>query len=287
MERLRAGYCVRINPFNRNMRQYISFSQCNTVVFWSKNPAPLIPFLTELAGCGIKSYFQFTLNEYVAERLEPNVPSLERRIATFMQLSDLIGRANVVWRFDPIFLGEALTIERILEKIRRLGQHLSHYTEKLVFSFADIDRYKKVQNKLRQQQRALREPSPPEMHALAQGLAELNARFSHPMMLASCAEKIDLSEYGIQHNCCVGTPGAAQCDARLKDPGQRRDCGCLASKDIGGYGTCPHMCVYCYANPAEALVASNMARLKAGSESLLPGGRVHEKSVKDALNGIE
>jgi histone acetyltransferase (RNA polymerase elongator complex component) len=60
----------------------------------------------------------------------------------------------------------------------------------------------------------------------------------------------------------------------LKDPGQRRECGCIVSKDIGAYGTCPHMCVYCYANPTETIVASNMARLKVDSESLaaMPSG---------------
>jgi hypothetical protein len=89
------------------------------------------------------------------------------------------------------------------------------------------------------------------------------------MALASCAEKIDLSSYGIEHSRCVDAPSADQFYARLKDPGQRRECGCLASKDIGAYGTCPHLCAYCYANPATSLVASNMTRLKAGNESLL------------------
>ncbi|MBF6568416.1 MAG: DUF1848 family protein [Candidatus Binataceae bacterium] len=33
--------------------------------------------------------------------------------------------------------------------------------------------------------------------------------------------------------------------AELK--GNRAECGCFASRDIGEYDTCPHGCVYCYA----------------------------------------
>jgi len=298
MERFRAGYCVWINPFNRTMKQYVSFEQCKVIVFWSKNPAPLMPYLSELADKGIRFYFQFTLNDYVAEGLEPNVPALEDRIATFLNLSETIGKEKVIWRFDPIFLGQGLTIEHILEKIHRLGVKLSPYTEKLVFSFADIDSYKKVQSNLRHKNLALREPSQAEMVELAQGIASANRSFPCPLALASCAEKMDLSVYGIEHNKCtddrlilrickddptvhalfarpvqqaslIGDLRGTSAGPCLKDPGQRQECGCVVSKDIGSYGTCPHMCVYCYANPMEKVVTSNMARLKSDSESLL------------------
>ena len=298
MERLNAGYCVWVNPFNRSTKQYISFSQCKVIVFWSKNPSPLMQHLEEIADRGFQFYFQFTLNDYVVERLEPYVSSLESRIETFRKLSEMIGKEKIIWRFDPIILGESITVECILEKIRRLWQQLSQHTEKLVFSFAEVDCYKKVQNNLRKNNLYLRKPSSTEMIAIAEGIAKLNTVSTYPLVLASCAEKIDLSAYGIEHNKCmddklilrlckgdsaifnfykrpeqqklpVDLVNKPLTRARLKDPGQRRECGCVASKDIGAYGTCPHMCAYCYANPAETIVASNMARLKAGSESLL------------------
>ncbi len=35
--------------------------------------------------------------------------------------------------------------------------------------------------------------------------------------------------------------------AKTKLQGNRKECGCFASRDIGEYDTCPHGCVYCYA----------------------------------------
>ena len=50
-------------------------------------------------------YFQFTLNDYVREGLEPNVPPVAERIDTFKRLADRIGKERVMWRFDPLMLG--------------------------------------------------------------------------------------------------------------------------------------------------------------------------------------
>ena len=68
--RLDKGYASWRNPFN-GKNSYVSFANTRFVVFWSKNPKPLIPYLPILQEKGIGFYIQFTLNDYDAEQLEP------------------------------------------------------------------------------------------------------------------------------------------------------------------------------------------------------------------------
>lgn len=141
LNRLRAGYCVWLNPFNQK-KQYISFSKVNAFIFWTKNPRPLLERMNELNSYHIPYYFQFTLNDYEAEKFEPSEPTLKERIGTFQELSNRLGKHRVIWRFDPILLTDTQGVGGILEKIYRIGEAVGDYTEKLVISFADIAIYR-------------------------------------------------------------------------------------------------------------------------------------------------
>ena len=107
-----------------------------------------MPYLHELDERGIHYYFQITLNDYVAEGFEPNVPSVEHRVEVFKRLSERIGRERVIWRFDPLIVTPYLTPRMLLERIRNVGNMLKGYTDKLVFSFVDVAAYKKVRENL-------------------------------------------------------------------------------------------------------------------------------------------
>ena len=70
--------------------------------------------------------------------------------------------------------------------------------------------------------------------------------------ITSCAETLDLTPYGIQLGSCIDAGYIARTFALTaplggKDPGQRAACGCIRSKDIGCYDSCPQGCIYCYA----------------------------------------
>ena len=254
------------NPFS-GQDSYVSFGNTRFIVFWSKNPAPLLPYLPMLKERGIGCYIHFTLNDYEAEGLEPNVPPLSQRIETFRRAVEALGRGAVVWRFDPLILTYKINIDTLLEKIAHIANALTGYTEKLVFSFADIESYKKVSRNLRQSGINYREWDEESMRESAARLSTLN-RNNWNLELAICAERIDLSEYGIGHNRCIDPElinRLAPDDEILQnslynaktDTGQRKACGCILSKDIGAYNTCPHGCLYCYANTSSASALSN------------------------------
>jgi len=154
-----------------------------------------------------------------------------------------------------------INIGTLLERIKNLAEHLRGYTEKLVFSFADINSYIKVSRNLSNLGIRYHEWTAEEMLQFAGQLRDMDLG----LQLSTCAEKIDLSAYGISHNHCIDpdlisliSPELQNKIASLKnDKGQRKLCGCISSKDIGEYNTCPHGCVYCYANTSHESAIMN------------------------------
>ena len=289
--RLRKGYSAWTNPFN-GVKSYVAYDNTRLIVFWSKNPKPLLTIggcLDYLAEKGINTYIQYTLNDYVTEKLERGVPDLQERIDTFKRLVDRLGFGKVIWRFDPMILTNQIGCDDLLAKIENIGNQLKGYTEKLVFSYADIRTYRKVQANLTKNSINYREFEQEDMLYVAKNLERLNERWG--LTLATCGEKIDIDQFGIIHNKCIDDDLMIKYfseDQKLmdflgvdiikgdlfnpdntiikrknnKDKGQREFCGCIVSKDIGEYNTCPHLCEYCYANTSKETAVHNYQQHK-------------------------
>jgi len=212
IERLRAGYCAWYNPFNQQ-KMYISFKNCKVVVFWTKNPKPLLPYLHELDERGIHYYFQYTLNDYDVERFEPNVASINERVEVFKELSTIVGKDRVIWRFDPLIITPSLSPRQLLTKIWNVGNLIKGYTDKLVFSFIDVRAYRKVQANLVKETGFFTkdnvenaEATQTQINEIVEGLCKCRDRWKEEgwyIKLATCGESIDLDAHGIEHNRCV------------------------------------------------------------------------------------
>ena len=210
--RLAKGYCAWYNPFNQQ-KMYISFKNCKVVVFWTKDPKPILPYLHELDKRGIHYYFQVTLNDYIKEGFEPNIISVEDRVATFKKLSDMIGKEKVIWRFDPLIITPNITPRELLTRIWRIGNQLKGYTDKLVFSFVDVKAYRKVQNNLVKETLLFTKETVESAEAsydqrieIVEGLQKIREAWKNDgwnIEIATCAEDMDLETYGIQHNRCI------------------------------------------------------------------------------------
>ena len=175
-DRLKKGYSAWTNPFN-GVKSYVSYGRTRFIVFWSKNPEKLIPHLDYLKERGINCYIQYTLNDYDNERLEKGVPKVADRIQTFQKLVSILGKGRVIWRFDPLLLTDTIDITLLLKKIEGIAEQLVGYTEKLVFSFADILAYRKVKANMEASQINYREWTVPEMEKFAVKLSELNKKW--------------------------------------------------------------------------------------------------------------
>jgi hypothetical protein len=208
LRRLGKGYLRWVNPFNQKSG-YVSLARTRVVVFWTKNPRPLMAagVLEELDRRGIHYYFQYTLNDYEREGFEAHVALLEKRIETFRELSARLcvtrdgGQVNrVVWRFDPMILGPGLTPEMLLARVRRIGDQIRGHTDKLVFSFLDL--YRGARRNLGAAAVELWEN---ERQEIVERLAALRDQWRREegweLTLATCAENGDYA--GIEHNRCI------------------------------------------------------------------------------------
>lgn len=202
----------------------------------------------------------------------------------------------VVWRFDPLILTDKIDMDKLLRKIEYIGDQLRGCTEKLVFSFADIFSYRKVKANLERNHINYIDWTEEQMIEFAEKLVRLNKVKGWNYVLATCGESADLDgvehnhcvddrlivRFGYKSKELIDFLGVdiidrnnaafpffediaiqlegnqyAIINKNNKDKGQRIACGCMKSKDIGEYNTCPHLCEYCYANTSKDVAVSN------------------------------
>ncbi|OGL61714.1 MAG: hypothetical protein A3I72_16760 [Candidatus Tectomicrobia bacterium RIFCSPLOWO2_02_FULL_70_19] len=253
LKRLEEGFAEYRNPFS-GQRHRVSLlpEDVRAFVFWTRNPAPLLPHLDRI---GAPFYFLYTVNGY-PEALERAVPPLGQAVRTFRKLAERVGPGRVRWRYDPIYLSKETDPAFHRRNFARIASALEGLTRECIASFADM--YGKVKRNAAKLPGDLR-PEEGTLEARKALMDELAGMAGERgMRLLACCE-----------DALVGGPaGKARCvDPELLDRiaplsggklplrPTREECGCAASRDIGAYDTCPHGCVYCYANasPGAAL----------------------------------
>lgn len=280
--RFRAGFlCVR-NPMNFRQVSRITLNPnvIDCIVFWTKNPAPMLPYLDEYRR--YMYYFQFTLTGY-GKDIEPGLPDKRRiLIPAFCELADRIGRDRVIWRYDPIFLSDHYTLDYHVKAFTRIAEALAGRTRRVVISF--LDDYEKTKRNMKGIN--IQGLTKEKMRRLAHSFAVIAGRYG--MEIQTCAEKIDLSEYGITHGACIDREYIEHllgCRLRAgKDHGQRPECRCMESVEIGSYHTCRNGCRYCYANFSDGRVQARIRDFDVDSLILCgkmePEDRITERKMK-------
>ncbi|KAB1434517.1 DUF1848 domain-containing protein [Candidatus Galacturonibacter soehngenii] len=293
--RMKEGIVYVKNPMNPKQVSEILLTPklIDCIIFWSKNPAPMLSRLDE-----IKDYtycFQFTLTGY-GKDLEPNLPNKkEIIIPLFQQLATQIGKERMIWRYDPIIVTNQYSVSYHMKAFEQIAQSLRGYTNKVIISF--LDWYVKMKRNMQEIQ--VHEITQQDIECLASHFAAV-ARANH-MRIETCAEEIDLTSYGIEHGSCIDKQWLEQVlNGKLKgqkDKNQRKECGCMESIEIGSYHTCINGCKYCYANDSFQKAVTNYKNYNPNSPILCqevnPEDKITQRKIKSlkesqlSFSGIE
>jgi hypothetical protein len=275
INRIRAGYCTVPNPFNAVQARRVSLrsQDVDVIVFWTRNPRPLFPYLDELDRRGYRYYFTYTLLGYPCV-LDPHSPERQVAIRTFQELSRRVGAQRVIWRYDPIVLSQITPPDYHRRAYEEIARALRGYTHRSVISLLEV--YAKIRKRMEEAGRRGAQLLPYDGREawfadLMRDLATLAG--TNEMQIFSCAQELDLAGFGIRPGKCVDDE-YIQAVFGLdvphgKDPGQRKACGCVVSRDIGMYDACLFGCRYCYATSSFERARRNHAQHDPRSPALL------------------
>lgn len=251
INRLKEGYVLIQNPrnINRYSKASLTRESVDCIVFWTKNPIPMMDKLDIIDSMGYSYYFQFTLTPYGRD-VESGLPNKKRLIQVFKQLSNKLGDNRVIWRYDPIIIGQNLSIDYHIKAFEYMARELKGYTNRCVISF--VDSYKSGSQQY--------DMSIENIKLVAKAFSDIAK--DNSMVLMTCSEEYALEEYGIGHGACIDK-GIIEDVLGVgiktnKDRNQRPACKCIESIDVGTYNCCMNGCNYCYAVTSSGSAYKNM-----------------------------
>ncbi len=264
MNRLDAGSATYPNPFSKQMHTVsLHADDVHSIVFWTKNPAPLNARVDSLHERGYRFVAHVTITSAPRE-LEPHVPHWKAVAEAFRALAAQTSPRHVMWRFDPIVITDTISPADTVARFEQIASALDGATTRCMLSFATF--YGKVTRRIKQAAITTIDPSHDEKLALLDQLADIaNA---HNITLYACCQDALLNERVHKAHCVDGDLLAELFPDRphvTTARPSREGCGCAASRDIGMYDTCPYGCVYCYANTSHARAVEQLRRHDPGA----------------------
>jgi hypothetical protein len=250
MGRIKDGLAGVLNPFG-GKRYLVPLRPEDVVcfVFWSKDFTPFLDNLKILDTLGYKFYFNYTITG-LPNAFESNVQK-GRAIGSLKELSRLYSPRRINWRFDPIIISSICDRDFWLQAFEGFAAELEGYVERCYLSF--VVNYGKVVRNFAEFQKThdlkIYDPTDDFKIGLANDLADIAG--NHGIQMYSCCGDYLVNKQIKKAHCIDGriidelfSPAIST----YNDKPTRKECGCTESSDIGTYDTCPHGCVYCYAN---------------------------------------
>ena len=250
MQRLKEGFTGVVNPYGG--RKYIVSLKPQDVtcfVFWSKNFNPFVENLRTIDRMGYKFYFNYTVTA-LPDVFESNV---ERKAAieSLKRLSRMFSSQHINWRFDPIIISNVCSREYFIKAFEELASELDGFVERCYISF--VTEYGKVKRNFAELEKTegvqVKRCSESFKIDLANELSDIAENYGIRMF--SCCGDYLVNDRIQKGHCIDGSVIESLFFSEgliYKEKPTRKECGCTESTDIGTYDTCPHGCIYCYAN---------------------------------------
>jgi len=285
MRRLNEGFAYVRQPYGgRIFRVSLKPDDMSCIVFWSKNFAPLIPHLERKESGTHHLFFHFTITG-ITKDIEGGTPPLSEAVNDFLYLSKRYGPERLIWRFDPICITNQLPFEYYEELFSTIAGELRGHCRTCYISF--IQKYKKVLATFdKYSDHTLAEIEPEIQKRYASGLSQIAEK--HGIRLHACCNDHLLSET-LYKGSCINSQSLSLVfsDQSIESAPAptRKQCACTKSLDIGAYDTCPHGCLYCYANANREKAQKSFPNMHPDMNGL--GFHIEENELKSHLLQIQ
>ena len=270
--RLQAGFARVVNPYGGPpSRVSLLPPDCLGFVFWTRNAAPFLPVLDDVRRTGLPFLVQFTVTGYPRPLDAATIRPAEA-IAQIREIAARHGSGHVVWRYDPIVFSTLTEPAHHRDGFARLADGLQGSVDEVIVSVAQIYRKtaRNLDNAARRHGFSWRDPASGERERVVTDLATLAAE--RGIHLSLCGQP-ELLRPGIAEARCVDADRLSRLAGRplpAAAKAHRPTCACYASRDIGGYDSCPHGCAYCYAVSGRDAAKRRFAAHDPTAEYLVP-----------------
>lgn len=277
MNRINEGFAYSRNPLFQNNVSKISLrpEDIDCLIFCSKNYKHMIKYMKEI-NSKYRIICHYTITAYDRD-VEPNVPSIDESIKTLIELSKIVGKEKVLWRYDPILLTKKYTIEKHLETFEYIEKQITPYVQRCIFSFVEM--YKKLEYNMPE----IIPFTEDDKIRILKGIGEISKKYN--LYTQTCGTDENNEKYGIHVSGCTTTEILEQANnvkyKTIKAQPMRKGCHCIPSRDIGAYDTCLNGCKYCYANKRPDLAKENV-KLHDKNSPFLIGGNENRDKITEA-----
>lgn len=254
INRIKEGFAYSRNPLFPNNISKISLNpkDVDCLMFCSKNYKSMLKYMKEINE-KYRIICHYTITAYDKD-VEPYVPSIDESIKTLIELSKIVGKEKVLWRYDPILLTEKYTVEKHLKTFEYMAKQIAPYVQRAIFSFVEM--YKKLDYNMPEIIPFTEE----DKSKILEGIGKISKKYN--LYIQTCGSDENYEQYGIHLSGCTTPEILEQANnvkyKNIKAKPMRKGCHCIPSRDIGAYDTCLNGCKYCYANKRPELAKENL-----------------------------